>query len=238
MEDRDQRDRKVENRRRAYSLVSHGKKKQFPFAGRQGLERNESGNQKENIFRNFSRNSLRWKTGTREKGEQKLAGEHIQQFLTEQFPFVGRQGPERKESGNQKGNIFTEQFPSLGRQGLERQEVENRRGTYSAVSHGTVSFCWKTGTREKGEWKLEEENFQLFLTEQRERRIQQKLEGEHIQQFLTEQFLSDGRQEPESKESGNQKKNIFSSSSRNSFLLMEDRAQRERRVELEGEHIQ
>jgi hypothetical protein len=29
------------------------------------------------------------------------------------------------------------------------------------------------------------------------------LEGEHIQLFLTEQFLSDGRQAPERKQSGN-----------------------------------
>jgi hypothetical protein len=46
------------------------------------------------------------------------------------------------------------------------------------------------------------------------------------------QFPSDGRQGPERKKNGKQKKNIFSCSSRNRFLLMEDRAQRERRVEI------
>jgi hypothetical protein len=40
----------------------------------------------------------------------------------------------------------------------ERRVV--RRGTYSVVTHGTVSFSWKTGTREKGKWKIEEEHIQ------------------------------------------------------------------------------
>jgi hypothetical protein len=40
------------------------------------------------------------------------------------------------------------------------RRIEIRRGTYSVVSHGTVSVNWKTGTREKGKWKIEEEHIQ------------------------------------------------------------------------------
>jgi hypothetical protein len=31
----------------------------------------------------------------------------------------------------------------------QRERRVIRRGTFSVVSHGTVSFCWKTGTRER-----------------------------------------------------------------------------------------
>jgi hypothetical protein len=91
MEDRYQRERRLEIRWVAYSVVSHG-----------------------TVY-------FWWKKGTREKGEWKLAG-----------------------------SSFSRNSFLMMEDRAQRERRVVRRGTDSAVSYGTVSFSWKTGTIEIG----------------------------------------------------------------------------------------
>ncbi len=101
------------------------------------------------IFSSFSRNSLLLMEERDQRERRKISR---QQFLAESFLMMEDKNQRKRRVEISRGNILSSfsrnSFLLMEDRDQRERRVEISRGTYSVVSHGKVSLCWKTGPRE------------------------------------------------------------------------------------------